>query len=218
MRLLSRELTNRIIIGIIYSSIFFFTAQANKLIFLKILLSFFCITAFFEFYNITKRSNNILLKFFLSIIYILIPLSCLFLIKSQFQNGNNLLTFLLILIWTSDISAFIIGTLFGNIKLSNTSPNKTVEGLIGSLLVCVFIGPFLITQLKIELNINIYMLSFLISASGNFGDYLESLLKRKFNQKDSGKMLMSHGGILDRIDSLLISGPLFYYILKQSLN
>ncbi len=218
MQLSSKELTNRIMIGIIYGSIFFFSAQSKKLFFLKILLSFFCITALFEFYNITKRSNNILLKLFLPIVYILIPISCLFLIKSEFQNGNDLLTFLLILIWTSDISAFIIGKLFGNIKLSNTSPNKTVEGLIGSLLACVLIGPFLITYLKIELNTNIYVLSFLISAFGNFGDYLESLLKRKFNQKDSGTILMSHGGILDRIDSLLISAPLFYFFLKQSLN
>ena len=112
----------------------------------------------------------------------------------------------------------MIGRFFGKIKLSHISPNKTIEGLIGSLVICTLIGPFITIYLNIELKINIYLLSFFISASGNFGDYLESRLKRKFNQKDSGTILMSHGGILDRIDSLLISGPLFYYILHQNLN
>jgi len=216
MQFLSKNFSNRIIIGIIYASIFLFTALSKEIFFLIILLSFFLIKALFEFYNITRKTNNILIHFFLPIIYILIPISCVFLIKFQFEK--NLLIYLLIIVWISDVSAFITGKLFGKTKLSNISPNKTIEGLIGSLIICTLTGPFIITYLNIELKINIYLLSFFISASGNLGDYLESRLKREFNQKDSGKILMSHGGILDRIDSLLISGPLFYYILNQTLN
>jgi len=214
MQLLSKELSNRIIIGIIYASVFLLASLSKEIIFLITLLSFILIISLFEFYNITKKTKNLLFKFFVPIFYLLIPISCLFLIKFQFEK--NLLTYLLILIWISDISAFIIGKLFGKIQLSNISPNKTIEGFIGSLLVCTLTGPLVIIYLNIELNINLYLLSFLISISGNFGDFVESILKRKFNQKDSGTILMSHGGILDRIDSLLISGPLFYYILNQS--
>ena len=75
-------------------------------------------------------------------------------------------------------------------------------------------GPFLIKYFQILLSIDPFILSFLISISANFGDYIESLIKRKFNKKDSGKILMSHGGVLDRIDSLLISGAFFYGIMK----
>ena len=216
MQFLRKDFSNRIIIGIIYASIFLSAALAKEIFFLIILLGFFLITSLFEFYNITRKTNNILIEFLLPIIYILIPISCIFLIKFQFEN--NLLAYLLTLTWISDTSAFIIGKLFGKIKLSNTSPNKTIEGLIGSLVICTLTGPFIITYLNIELKTNVYLLSFFISASGNFGDYLESRLKRKFNQKDSGTILMSHGGILDRIDSLLISSPLFYYILNRTLN
>ena len=216
MQFLRKDFSNRIIIGIIYASIFLSAALAKEIFFLIILLGFFLIISLFEFYNITRKTNNILIEFLLPIIYILIPISCIFLIKFQFEN--NLLAYLLTLTWISDTSAFIIGKLFGKIKLSNISPNKTIEGLIGSLVICTLTGPLIITYLNIELKTNLYLLSFFISASGNFGDYLESRLKRKFNQKDSGKILMSHGGILDRIDSLLISGPLFYYILNRTLN
>ena len=216
MQFLRKDFSNRIIIGIIYASIFLSTALAKEIFFLIILLGFFLIISLFEFYNITRKTNSILIEFLLPIIYILIPISCIFLIKFQFEN--NLLAYLLTLTWISDTSAFIIGKLFGKIKLSNISPNKTIEGLIGSLVICTLTGPFIITYLNIELKTNLYLLSFFISASGNFGDYLESRLKRKFNQKDSGTILMSHGGILDRIDSLLISGPLFYYILNRTLN
>jgi len=216
MQFLRKDFSNRIIIGIIYASIFLSAALAKEIFFLIILLGFFLIISLFEFYNITGKTNNILIEFLLPIIYILIPISCIFLIKFQFEN--NLLAYLLTLTWISDTSAFMIGKLFGKIKLSNISPNKTIEGLIGSLVICTLTGPFIITYLNIELKTNLYLLSFFISASGNFGDYLESRLKRKFNQKDSGTILMSHGGILDRIDSLLISGPLFYYILNRTLN
>ena len=216
MQFLRKDFSNRIIIGIIYASIFLSAALAKEIFFLIILLGFFLIISLFEFYNITRKTNNILIEFLLPIIYILIPISCIFLIKFQFEN--NLLAYLLTLTWVSDTSAFMIGKLFGKIKLSNISPNKTIEGLIGSLVICTLTGPFIITYLNIELKTNLYLLSFFISASGNFGDYLESRLKRKFHQKDSGAILMSHGGILDRIDSLLISGPLFYYILNRTLN
>lgn len=216
MQLLKKELSNRIIIGIIYASIFLFTSQSKEILFLITLLSFFLIISLLEYYNIINKKKNILLDFFVPIVYILIPLICLFLIKFQYEE--NFLTFLLIIIWISDASAFFLGKLFGKTKLTNVSPNKTIEGLIGSLFICVLIGPFLTSYLNITFNINIYLLSFIISLSGNFGDYIESSLKRKFNKKDSGTILMSHGGILDRIDSLLISGPIFYCILKQTIN
>ena len=214
MSLLNRQILNRIIIGIIYLSLFLLASKYESLLFLILFLSSLLITSLLEFYKITKKNHNILLKLFVAIIYILTPITCLFLIRFEFTNGDNLLAFLIILVCINDVSAFTVGKLFGKTKLSNISPNKTVEGLFGSFFLCLLIGPFLIKYFQILVRIDSFILSLLISISANFGDYIESVIKRKFNKKDSGRILMSHGGILDRIDSLLISGPFFYCIMK----
>ena len=218
MSFLKNELLNRTLVGIIYTTLFLIASQSIYFFFLHTLLSFFLIVGLFEFYKITKKSKNIFIKLFLPVLWILIPLICLFLIKFQFENGKSLLTFLIILVWINDVSAFLVGKSIGSLKLSHISPKKTIEGVIGSFVFCLLLGPCLITFFKIDLNFNQFLLCFLISMASNFGDLLESLIKRKFDQKDSGQILMSHGGILDRIDSLLISGPLFYFILTQYLN
>ena len=208
------ELTNRIIIGIIYSSIFLLVVQTSNNIYLGCWLLLLLILSVFEFIKITKKSNNLLFKLLTVLAFILFPFYCIFLIKLNLNNGEQVLTFLLLLIWCSDVSAYLIGKYLGKVKLSKVSPNKTLEGYIGSHISCLIMGPILISSFKLNLNINSYFLSILIPLLANCGDYLESLLKRKFNKKDSGNLLMSHGGILDRLDSLLFSAPLFYFILN----
>ena len=138
MSLLNRQILNRIIIGIIYLSLFLLASKSESLLFLILFLSSLLITSLLEFYKITKKKHNILLKLFVAIIYILTPITCLFLIRFEFTNGDNLLAFLIILVCINDVSAFTVGKLFGKTKLSNISPNKTVEGLFGSF----FFMPF----------------------------------------------------------------------------
>lgn len=208
------ELSNRIIVGIIYSSIFLLVVRTSNNIYLACWLLLLLILSIFEFFKITKKSNNLLFKLLTALVFILFPFYCIFLIKLNLNDGKNILTFLLLLIWISDVSAYFIGKYFGKIKLSKISPNKTLEGYIGSHLSCLIMGPILISLFKLNLTINSYLLSILIPLIANYGDYLESLLKRKFNKKDSSSLLMSHGGILDRLDSLLFSAPIFYFILN----
>ncbi len=208
------ELSNRIIVGIIYASVFLLVVQTSNNIYLACWLSILLILSIIEFFKITEKSKNLLFKLLTIIVFILFPFYCIFLIKLNLNDGKQVLTFLLLLIWCSDVSAYFIGKYFGKIKLSKISPNKTLEGYIGSHISCLIIGPILISLLKLNLNINSYLLSILIPLLANYGDYIESLLKRKFNKKDSGNLLMSHGGILDRLDSLLFSAPLFYFILN----
>lgn len=210
----SNELLNRIIVGIIYSSIFLLVVQNSKNIYFAFWLLLLLILSVIEFIKITKNSKNFLFKLVITLAFILFPFFCILLIKLNLNDGEQVLTFLLLLIWCSDVSSYLIGKYFGKIKLSKISPNKTLEGYIGSHISCLIMGPILISLLKLNLNINSYLLSILIPLLANYGDYLESLLKRKFNKKDSGNLLMSHGGILDRLDSLLFSAPLFYFILN----
>jgi phosphatidate cytidylyltransferase len=120
-----------------------------------------------------------------------------------------------ILTWTSDTGAFFIGKRFGKNKLSpSISPNKTVEGAIGGIF---FSAVAAIILASLFLNINTFyavILGIIISISGQIGDLFESFIKRQIGVKDSGDILPGHGGILDRFDSLMFTGPTFYYIFK----
>ena len=214
MSSLNKEIINRLFVSCIYSFFFITSTLSNKNFFISIFLIFILITALLEFFNITKKLNNLILKIFISTFFIVVPILIIYIIKTELNNGENLLTFLFLLVSINDVFAYLIGSKIGKIKALKISPNKTIEGFFGGIIACVIIGPVLIKLLNINLEINSFVLSLLISIFGIIGDLLESYLKRKFNKKDSGTILMSHGGILDRVDSILFCAPIFYIIIK----
>ena len=148
----SNELLNRIIVGIIYSSIFLLVVHNSKNIYFAFWLLLLLILSVIEFIKITKNSKNFLFKLVITLAFILFPFFCIFLIKLNLNDGEQVLTFLLLLIWCSDVSSYLIGKYFGKIKLSKISPNKTLEGYIGSHISCLIMGPILISLLKLNLN------------------------------------------------------------------
>lgn len=214
MSSLNKEIINRLFVSCIYSFFFITSTLSNKNFFISIFLIFILITALLEFFNITKKLNNLILKIFISTFFIVVPILIIYIIKTELNNGENLLTFLFLIVSINDVFAYLIGSKIGKIKALKISPNKTIEGFFGGVIACVIIGPLLIKLLNINLEINSFVLSLLISIFGIIGDLLESYLKRKFNKKDSGTILMSHGGILDRVDSILFCAPIFYIIIK----
>ena len=214
MSSLNKEIINRLFVSCIYSFFFITSTLSNKNFFISIFLIFILITALLEFFNITKKLNNLILKIFISTFFIVVPILIIYIIKTELNNGKNLLTFLFLIVSINDVFAYLIGSKIGKIKALKISPNKTIEGFFGGIIACVIIGPLLIKLLNINLEINSFVLSLLISIFGIIGDLLESYLKRKFNKKDSGTILMSHGGILDRVDSILFCAPIFYIIIK----
>lgn len=124
------------------------------------------------------------------------------------------IVFLLTLIWTVDTLAYFTGRGIGRRKLSpHVSPNKTVEGaiggLLGGLLASLLSGPFLL-----EDHSPLYLIAagLGIGVVCQVGDLTESLCKRWAGVKDSGRLIPGHGGLLDRIDSILVSVPFFYYL------
>lgn len=140
------------------------------------------------------------------------------------EDGKSLLTFLLCAVWAGDIVAMYIGRIWGRHKLApRLSPGKTWEGAAGSLA-----GSLLVTFGLIELAVqlarrDILTLSFpgpvwywlilaaVVNASAQVGDLAESALKRSAGVKDSGTLLPGHGGVLDRIDALLLAAPVLWY-------
>lgn len=131
-------------------------------------------------------------------------------IRFGFVYGPDLLMYLLLLIWIADSGAFFAGRLFGKHKLSPViSPGKSIEGVIGGLLACLVFAYFSAGYFAVENNAIFILLSLYIAFVSVFGDLFESLMKRRANVKDSGAILPGHGGILDRIDSLIAAAPVF---------
>ena len=131
------------------------------------------------------------------------------------------LMYLFLLVWGADSAAYFVGRKFGKKKLApKVSPNKSVEGLYGGIATTVII--MLVVQYS-YLNLTaLQLILFLILSvitvfASVLGDLFESMIKRRAGIKDSGRVLPGHGGVLDRIDSLLAAAPIFatgIYILK----
>ena len=143
-------------------------------------------------------------------VFVLVPFG---LAIVQLRNiGPGYLLLGLFLVWAADTGAYFAGRRFGKHKLAvEVSPNKTIEGFIGGILLTVFIafvGCFLL-RLPYSQWLVMLPLAILVNMAGVVGDLFESMMKRSANVKDSGQWLPGHGGLLDRIDSLMCALPVF---------
>lgn len=131
------------------------------------------------------------------------------------QTGALLVLFLVGLTEFNDIAQYLWGKSIGRIKVMPTvSPNKTLAGLVGGVatttLLAALLGP-LMTPLSIPLSL---LAGFIIGISGFCGDVVMSAIKRDIGVKDSGTLLPGHGGILDRLDSLIFTAPVFFHFIR----
>ena len=148
-----------------------------------------------------------------------------FLIKIRFllpgMAGVKLLAFILLITKCGDIGALLIGSKFGKHPLlARVSPNKTIEGSIGSFVFSGVTALLASCLLPVGLNLSImhiFLMGVFFGGIGQVGDMSESMIKRDCNVKDSGKFLPALGGALDAIDSLLFSAPVFYFYMMQIL-
>jgi len=144
-------------------------------------------------------------------------LMCHILLIWKLPDGRSLILALMIIIWMGDTCAYYMGKKFGKHKLAPTiSPNKTVEGLLGAFLGNFFGAVFLkFFVLPPHFSLQSFVvIALLVGGVGQVGDLFESLLKRGAGVKDSGNVIPGHGGMLDRLDSLIFAVPLFFYLVS----
>jgi phosphatidate cytidylyltransferase len=157
------------------------------------------------------------------LIYIPMGLSLFYQIRSLptstfYQSANLYIPILIIVsVWVNDTMAYLVGSMIGKHPLSPISPNKTWEGTIGGVILAVLLVTKVTQMYLPDLTTNfVFMVSLISAVAGNYGDLMESKLKRLAGVKDSGSMMPGHGGFLDRFDSILLATP-FVWLLLQIL-
>ena len=215
------SLTSRIIIGLIgFPSIIYLILNQAEVFFLIVILCY--LISFQEFLKLIKSFNNHKQWFIFGFIYIIGSMMSLIYLRMIDDQISSFFTFLLFAgVMINDSMAFIVGKLLKGPKiLPNISPKKTISGFFGGLagsiiFICScneYIFPiFSDFQMSIT---DQFVMIFICNVVGFLGDSFESFLKRKAKIKDSSKILMGHGGMFDRLDSLILTTPvtLFYVI------
>lgn len=151
-------------------------------------------------------------KVFLQFSYLILPF--FFLMGMPFINGvyhSNIIIAIILIIWTNDSFAFIVGKNFGKNKLfEKVSPKKTIEGFIGGLVFSIIAGLIISKYITLFNTTNWIIIAIIVSIFGTLGDLVESKFKRQAKIKDSGNIMPGHGGLLDRLDSLFFLAPFVY--------
>lgn len=185
----------------------------NVLMFITITIN---ITLLFYLFSKKQIKYSGLQKFIIGLFYI--GGGCIFLTMIPYQNSTFaklLIMGFFILIWVNDSFAYLVGKTIGKNKLfPKVSPKKTWEGTIGGF-VFALIAAYFIAKYETNLSLNQWLiLAIVIVVSGSLGDLLESKFKRDAGVKDSGAILPGHGGMLDRLDSLVFAAPFVYLTLN----
>ena len=168
----------------------------------------FVIMIIFASYGAYKKSKD--LKIIYPFLYV--GSSYLFILALYKDFGIEALIWLVLIVAPTDIGAYFFGKLFGKTFFSPTSPNKTLEGVIGGISLSTLIGTIYgINFVEVPLS---FFISLCAASGAVFGDLYESYIKREANVKDSGDLFPGHGGMLDRVDGYLFAAIIMVILLR----
>ena len=189
------------------------------LILLAIALSGSIYVLYYLYFNKMKIPKSMILKEDLIIRYLVLSFG--FLMFLPFSRGSYepfIIIYILILIWSNDSFAYLVGKNFGKRKLfESVSPKKTIEGFLGGVVFTIVAAVVISYYSDLFSRLHWIILSVMVSVLGTVGDLVESKFKREAKIKDSGNIMPGHGGMFDRLDSLLCIAP-FVYLYIYFLN
>ena len=180
-------------------------------LFFVFFLIIFLTVGIVEFLNIINKIHKNIFKkiisnaLFISYIFVLFSILLQF---SVFYNLKIIIFTILLICISSEIGGYFFGKKFNGPKLTKISPNKTIAGSIGALFFSSLTSILTISYLINEITFKSFLLGIIISLGVQIGDLFFSFLKRQARLKDTGNILPGHGGILDRIDGIIIGMPL----------
>lgn len=222
----------RTLTAIIFAAVMLGGLLWNELSFM-ILFGFIAIGCLFEWGRLLKiiikqqqqTNTQYWLYYLLGTLYILFPMGMHFYFRLNFDllppekmysfwAGKYISFGLILLIWTNDTMAYIVGSLIGRTPLSPVSPKKTWEGTIGGAILTMSVAVLLQKLFHVFEMQDWIVFGFCASVFGTIGDLIESKMKRLADVKDSGRIMPGHGGFLDRFDSLLFATPFVWLYVR----
>jgi phosphatidate cytidylyltransferase len=221
MGFLSSSLTKRIASAVIIAPCFLYVIIVGDVALAAWLVLAFLISLY-EWYGLARKTLFFVPTLVMGGIYMAISYGSFMALREVYSI--NVLLLFLCMIWASDIGAYFVGKTLGGPKLiQKVSPNKTWSGFGGALFFSALISVVWVAVwgLHTEFNDNPFFILYPLAAVlgvvtgcvGQAGDLLVSFLKRQANVKDTGHLIPGHGGILDRIDSMLLGAPVFFIII-----
>ena len=215
------ELSKRIFSSIFLLIVIYLSLLHSIYLFtLLFLISFFSLDEFVKIFKEILKKNK---PFFLSIILLVVIYMMFFSLSVwnfliPFDKEKIIsLIFILLICSMTDIGGYVFGKTIGGKKFITISPNKTYSGLVGSfllpLIICYLF--YLYFNNQFDFNLNVIIVIILVSFITQLGDLLISFFKRKAKIKDTGNIIPGHGGILDRIDGILLGLPLGIYLISM---
>lgn len=187
-----------------------------------VLLVLLCGISLYEWFNVSRRTQSFAMFASFGLVYVIGSFLCAYLIRDTM--GLSLSLMFLCMVWSSDIGAYFTGKIIGGPKMSPTiSPNKTWAGMAGAVFFPALVAVIWVTLDQIlPLGADVSPITYAkivaggmaIGIFGQIGDLMISFIKRKAGVKDSGNLIPGHGGLLDRIDSMLLAMPVFLVIAE----
>lgn len=204
--------STRVLSSFFLATISFFILYYGSYLFYFSLI-FLC---FLSFYEVISKVKQKYLIYFLLVLILSFMFSLISIRSDNYENFIKCI-WLISIVSMSDIGGYSFGKIFKGPKLSKISPNKTISGLVGSILfsqISIFIPFYFLDQF--EITVTLIILQFFLCLSSIAGDIFFSFIKRINNIKDYSKIIPGHGGILDRIDGMIFA--VIFYNLIMFIN
>ncbi len=219
--MMSSSLLKRIISAAILAPLFIYVLVLGGVA-LQILLLVAFLISLYEWFFLSKKTDNFIPVMLLGVIYMGLAYGSFLALREEYSL--NVLLIFIGMIWFSDIGAYFVGKFFGGAKLiPQISPNKTWSGFGGALFFPALFAVIWVYMLGFHYEFdhnNWYILlpiaavlGVVIGAVGQAGDLLVSFIKRQAGVKDTGALIPGHGGLLDRIDSMLLGAPVYLILI-----